>query len=422
LLDTVPEAMPPCFEKWCGKFDDIFGRGTQQSHFRTYLAGLLSDGQRKNIAAIASSTVGASYYNLHHFLHDSPWDEQALNERRIQVLWQCRQTRPSARFKLILDDSGHRKSGSETDGAGRQYIGQVGKVDNGIVQVTSHVYDGLRGYPLDVALYKPASSLPKGKDDPEFKKKPELGLGLIDKCLNRGLVPGLVLLDAGYGNNGPLLAELENRQLKYIAALSKNRIVYARLPGEPARNKHGLEDVARALTPDEFKKVTLRLEKPRDVWVAVVPIHFPKLSGTRYAAIQLDAPTFSEAKEVDYFITNESEDTATAEWIAQGYSERNWIEVFYREAKGWLGMTDCQVRDQRSIERHWLLVFNAFTFLTWLRYTGGLRRLWSAKPLSTFGETFKVFRHAVECTLLRWLTHNFDVFAAHRTGLGLKFA
>lgn len=422
MLESVPNAMPERFEKYCSKYDDIFPRATQREHFRTYLSGLLSESARKNISVIAANTVGSSYYNLHHFIHDSPWSADELNDRRIDIIWQTRQTRPTVDFKLIIDDSGHRKSGKATDGVGRQYIGQIGKVDNGMVEVTSHIFDGVKGYPLDVKMYKPASSLEKGKEDPDFQKKPELTVELIDKCLKRELKPGCVLLDAGYGNNGPFLKQLEERGLQYIAALSKNRIVYAKLPGEPARNKHKLEDIAKNLAPDQFQKVTLHLEEPRDVWVAVVPIHFPKLEGTRIVAIQLDAPYFSEAKEVDYYITNAPANIATAAWIAQNYSDRNWIEVFYRETKGWLGMAEYQVRDQRSIERHWILVFTAFTFLACQRFSGGLRRQWSSKPLSSFAETFRVFRHAVECKLLReWLPMNWQVFCTHRSKQGLAF-
>jgi len=43
--------------------------------------------------------------------------------------------------------------------------------------------------------------LPGGKPDPEFVKKPDIALKLIDKCLSRGEKPGVVLVDAGYGNN-----------------------------------------------------------------------------------------------------------------------------------------------------------------------------------------------------------------------------
>jgi SRSO17 transposase len=53
---------------------------------------------------------------------------------------QCSQTRISRGFALILDDSGHRKSGNFTGGVGRQYIGEIGKTDNGIVVATTHLY------------------------------------------------------------------------------------------------------------------------------------------------------------------------------------------------------------------------------------------------------------------------------------------
>jgi hypothetical protein len=42
----------------------------------------------------------------------------------------------------------------------------------------------------------------------------------------------------------------------------------------------------------------LELDKPRDVWVTVIPIHFPKLTGTRMLAVQLNAPSVEEATEI----------------------------------------------------------------------------------------------------------------------------
>ncbi|MBO1347659.1 MAG: transposase [Hormoscilla sp. GUM202] len=58
---------------------------------------------------------------MHHFV--SPWDTSSVNERRLEIMNLCRQTKPSNDFSLIIDDSGHRKSGKETEGVGRQYIG-----------------------------------------------------------------------------------------------------------------------------------------------------------------------------------------------------------------------------------------------------------------------------------------------------------
>ena len=78
---------------------------------------------------------------------------------------------------------------------------------------------------MDIELYQHKNSLPGGNKDPSFKKKPELAIELIDKSLNRGYRPGIVLIDAGYGNNTTFLKELEKRKLEYIGGLAKNRKV-----------------------------------------------------------------------------------------------------------------------------------------------------------------------------------------------------
>ena len=111
-----------------------------------------------------------------------------------------------------------------TEGVGRQYIGEIGKTDNGIVIVTTHLYDGVRSLPLDVELYQHADSLPQGKEDKDFVKKPVLAVKLINQTLERKYRPGIVLIDGGYGNNSTFLQELERLKLKYIGGLAKNRL------------------------------------------------------------------------------------------------------------------------------------------------------------------------------------------------------
>ena len=159
MRETTPAAMPPCFEKWCKRFDDCLRTKAQKTGFRNYLGGLLGESERKNLTQLSENAVGVVYNRLHHFLTDAPWSDSKINERRLEVMNQCSQTRISWGFSLILDESGHRKSGNFTSGVGRQYIGEIGKTDNGIVVVTTHLYDGRKSLPLDIALYQPASSL-----------------------------------------------------------------------------------------------------------------------------------------------------------------------------------------------------------------------------------------------------------------------
>jgi hypothetical protein len=51
---------------------------------------------------------------------------------------------------------------------------------------------------------------------------------------------------------------------------------------------------------------------------------------------------------MDYLITNVSSSIVTPQWIVDTYSQRNWVEVFYREPKGWLGLKEYQVGDKSS--------------------------------------------------------------------------
>ena len=413
--------MPPCFDRWCQRFDDIFGHIAQKREFRNYLGGLLGESERKNLSQIAANAVGVTYHKLHHFLTAAPWSFSELNQRRLEVMNQCRQTKINQGFSLIVDDSGHRKSGNFTEVVGRQYIGEIGKTENGVVAVTTHLYDGIKSLPLDIELYQKADSLPKGNADPEFKKKPEIAIDLIDQSLARGYRPGIVLIDAGYGNNASFLQEVEKRKLKYIGGIAKNRKVIIQKKGDE-KEEIRVDNLAITLPKEAFSKIQLQLEKPRTVWVATREIELSKYTGKRVVAIVMNAATSDEASEIDYLMSNVELSTATGEWVVKTYSQRNWVEVFYREAKGWLGLKEYQVRDKRSLMRHLILVFCAYTFILWHTLTGGLRRKWANKPLNTFTEALEAFRTAISFRFVKWLNKNLDVFSAYKASLGFIWA
>lgn len=371
---------------------------------------------------MSNNAVGVVYHSLHHFLTEATWDAQKVNSRRLQVMQQCSQTKVRRGFTLIVDDSGHRKSGTSTAGVGRQYIGEIGKTDNGVVLVTTHLYDRVKSLPLDVELYQHASSLPEGKQDPEFIKKPDIALKLIDKCLNRGDKPGVVLVDAGYGNNSTFLRLLESRNLTYVAGVAKNRKVVCSSALGEEQMEIRLDELTRSLQPEAFTAIQLELGTPRTVWVARVEVELSTIEGTRTIAIVMNAASFSQATEIDYLITNAAPEKATGLWIVKTYSQRNWVEVFYREAKGWLGLREYQVRSIKSLTRHLILVFCAYTFILWHQLTGGLRRRWASQPLNTFTEALSAFRTAISYRFFCWLQENANVFAAYKASFGLIWA
>jgi SRSO17 transposase len=126
MKETTPAAMPPCFDRWCRRFDNCFKNEAQKNGFRQYFGGLLGQSERKNLTQMANNALVVVYNRLHHFLTESPWSDLQVNECRLQVMNQCRQTQIPRGLALIVDDSGHRKSGNLTAGVGRQYLGEIG--------------------------------------------------------------------------------------------------------------------------------------------------------------------------------------------------------------------------------------------------------------------------------------------------------
>jgi SRSO17 transposase len=59
-------------------------------------------------------------------------------------------TTPHAQGVLVIDETGDRKWGTKTAHVGRQYLGSIGKIDNGVVSVSSLWADDRVYYPLEV--------------------------------------------------------------------------------------------------------------------------------------------------------------------------------------------------------------------------------------------------------------------------------
>ncbi len=220
-----------------------------------------------------------------------------------------------------------------------------------------------------------------------------------------------MLIDAGYGNNTTFLLELEKRRLKYLGGLAKNRKVISQI--EPNKLQEiRLDELAKALPVENFTPVQLNLDRPKTVWVAPVEVELSQLEGTRTIAIVMNASTFDSSSDVDYFITNVDSKIATPDWIVTTYAQRSWWKYSIGKLSCWLGLSEYQVRDYRSLLRHFILVFCAYTFILWHSLTGGLRRRWANKPLNTFVDALEAFRTAMSFRFIEWLNHNRDVFFA----------
>ncbi len=100
MRETTPAAMPPCFDRWCKKFDNLLKTKAQKREFRHYVGGLLGESERKNVSQMARDAVEVTYHKLHHFLTESTWSADKINDRRLEVMNKCSQTRISRGFSV----------------------------------------------------------------------------------------------------------------------------------------------------------------------------------------------------------------------------------------------------------------------------------------------------------------------------------
>ncbi len=98
--------------------------------FKFLHLGILSEIPRKSLPAIARAVGLKDCQSLHHFLRDSPWDVNAARKTR---LWLTKLFIGNQEIVLCIDETGDKKKGKATDYVSRQYIGNLGKTENGIV-------------------------------------------------------------------------------------------------------------------------------------------------------------------------------------------------------------------------------------------------------------------------------------------------
>jgi DDE superfamily endonuclease len=377
---TTRRPCPPApgpLEDYARHFDPLLGSLAQRRGLRGYLQGLLLPRDRnKTLTALADAepVVGAQHrqvQRLQWFVSESTWDHQAVNQRRIKLLQADPATAPHARGVLVIDDTGDRKDGNATAHVARQYLGSVGKTDNGIVAVTSLWADGRCYWPLHVVPYTPASRLPRGNSDPGFRTKPKLAAELVEAAQQAGIPFRVVVADCLDGDNEGFVQALGHARVAFVLHVKPRKGVWA-----PEEEAHTPVEAARELgwggprRPGPWRRVTRRFRDGHtETWWAadavlgglgpdrhhrlVVattdPARLPKLS-TWYLLTNLHRPAGRRAQQ------------AQLAQIVGAYGLRNWVEQGYKQVKDELGWADFQVRGDRAIRRHWTLVCLAFSF------------------------------------------------------------
>jgi SRSO17 transposase len=376
----------------------VIGHKDRAQPLRDYCAGLMLPCERKSVEPIAAVTaparVAAQHQSLLHFVGEGRWsDEKVLAKVRELVLPQIERHGPIEAW--IIDDTGLPKKGRHSVGVARQYCGQLGKEDNCQVAVSLSIANEHASLPVAYRLYLPQEWTQDGDrlrkagvpEDIGFKTKHEIALEQLRWACAAGLPRGVGLLDAGYGNNSNLRADITELGLTYVAGILSNTTVWAGGKGPlPAKTWSG-----RGRPPTRLR----RDDKHRPVSVKDLALGLPKRAwhtiewregsaealSSRFARVRVRAARRDERHQevrpeewlliewpkgekepTKYFLSTLPADISFHRLVY--FAKLRWrIERDYLELKQEVGLGHFEGRGWRGFHHHATLCIAAYGFL-----------------------------------------------------------
>jgi SRSO17 transposase len=342
-MTTVRTAHPTVrfVDGYCEQYRELFTDVRSYEYFTLLHVGLLSPLPRKSLPAVGKAVGLTDGQGLHHLVAEGNWDVEALRERRLEVLKAALGGRS---FVVCIDETGDPKKGKTTDYAARQYLGKLGKVENGVVSVNAYgVLDDIP-FPLVFRVFKPERRLKAGDG---YRSKPQLAIELLLELRQGGFVFHLVLADRLYGESGAFIEALEALHLEFVVAIRDNHGVWM-LPGERVRQTRW-RPFLRTFSDDTSQTRYL------------CEIIFGKRGRLRYFHLTTDPRTLPPATTC-LVMTNLSGNLHQT--LGDSYGLRTWIEYGFKHIKNELGWADYRLTDYAAIERWWEMVFSAYLLVS----------------------------------------------------------
>jgi len=184
-------------------------------------------------ARVHPEDVRSAHQSMHHLVAMADWEDRAVLGTVAQQVTPKLVTGNEDCW-WILDDTGHAKKGTKSVGVARQYCGRLGKTDSCQIAVSLSLASARGSIPVAYRLYLPqewiddrqrcrAAGVP---DDIQFKTKGQIARDHIIAALAQGLPRGIVLGDAGYGDDTDFRDWLIAQELHYALAVKSGTTVW----------------------------------------------------------------------------------------------------------------------------------------------------------------------------------------------------
>ncbi len=386
------------YERYMKYLCEALGHQDRHAGFSDYSRGLMLPIERKSVEPLAAHIdpghVSSKHQSLHHLVADSEWSDVAVLGRVRD--WVTPRLGVSGGCYWIVDDTGFPKKGEHSVGVARQYCGQLGKQDNCQVAVSVSLATERGSVPIDWRLYLPEkwakdrrrrekAGVPKAV---KFLTKPDIALEQLRAAKAAGVPVGVVLADAGYGNETAWREALDEMELEYCVGIQSVTTVWAGGTGPvppKANNKIGrprtrwqretgtkplsAKGLAETLPPQRWRTVRWRegTNQPLSSRFAAVRVRAAHRDeeGLRAPRAQqwllIEWPV-DQAEPTKYWLSTLPAKTALVELVKT--AKMRWrIERDYQDLKQEFGLSHYEGRGWRGFHHHATLCIAAYGFL-----------------------------------------------------------
>jgi SRSO17 transposase len=393
------------FNRYVAHLSQGLGHADRHAGLSGYCTGLMLPLSRKSVEPMAARVdplhASARHQALHHFVAKSEWSDTAVLARVRD--WVIPTLGLDSGRYWIIDDTGFPKKGKHSVGVARQYCGQLGKQDNCQVAVSLSLASAQGSIPIAYQLYLPqdwaadpvrrkAAGVPEKQ---AFATKPAIALMQMRQAVVAGVPMGVVLADAGYGDETAFRDGITELGMLYAVGIRPATTVWApgtaplppkawsgrgirptRLRREPGHEPVAVKALACGLTEKAWHTVTWREGtntelSSRFAVVRVRPAHRDYLDTEMRAEewLLIEWPE-GEAEPSKYFLTTAPQD-ATLEQMVFVTKMRWRIERDYQDLKQDFGLGHYEGRGWRGFHHHATLSIAAYGFLMAERLKAG---------------------------------------------------
>ena len=381
------------FERYIAHLSEGLGHADRHAGLKGYCTGLMPPLARKSVEPMAAGLeplrVSARHQALHHFVAKSEWSDAVVRE------WVAPALALQQECYWIVGDTGVPKKGKHSVGVARQYCGQLGKQDNCQVAVSLSLASTRGSMPIAYQLYLPldwamdaarrqTAGVPQ---EVAFASKPAIALAQMRRAIEQGVRPGVVLADAGYGDESAFRDGLAALGLLYAVGIRPATTVWApgtaplppkawvgrgakptKLRRQPGNEPVGVKALAMSLAPKAGQAVTWRegtnaALSGRFAALRVRAAHRDyRQSDMRAEEWLLIEWPEGDKEPVKYFLSTAPADASLARLVF--VAKMRWrVERDYQDLKQDVGLGHFEGRGWRGFHHHATLSIAAYGFL-----------------------------------------------------------